>query len=618
MRQNPFKKSLVLLLWVTAVIVSGWGQPNLVQAQASKLAGNIVALNTESTGSEDAVVKIEASQPIQYTAFKLLNPLRLVLDFPNMQKGNLSGIMQVKKGLVDSIRPLHFEEAGVLRLEIALNKAADYKILKPTDKTMTIRLYSVALEVVEATNSKPSNDKIKKSEAKDLKDAATILGEAEEVPDDSCYPMLYGKKEPMTFEFLNADIRNLIRIFADISGFNIILSPGLTGTVNMRMKDVPWNEAMEVILANNALGRECLENNILRVATQATLAAEDAERTAKKARIATDLATQRNAQDLVTEVVRINNADITELSAALNALKSTRVDGRITVDARTNTIILNDLRQHVDDMLETIRVLDVATAQVLIESNIVEISKSFTQELGVQWGFTGTLAQGNATTNGVAGSSIELGAASTATAGGFLVDLGQTANIAAKSVSGFGLTLGSIAKGISVATQLEALETQGKGRILSSPKVTTADNKEARITSGRQIPYQTVSTDGTTTEFVDAELSMTVVPHVTFDGQVYMTIDTTNNAADFSNTVTGNNIPTITTKATHNEVLVGNGDTTVLGGIYTSNVVENKKAVPFFSKIPFLGVLFRSFNESDTINELLIFVTPTIVDNGYN
>jgi type IV pilus assembly protein PilQ len=427
--------------------------------------------------------------------------------------------------------------------------------------------------------------------------------------------MLYGKKETITLDFQDADIRNLIRIFADISGFNIILSPGLAGNVNMRMNDVPWNEAMEIILANNALGRECLGSNIVRVATQATLAAEEAGRTAKKARIATDLATERNAQDLVTEVVRVNNADITDLSASLNALKSTRVDARITVDARTNTIILNDLRKHVDDMLETIRVLDVATAQVLIEAKIVEISKSFTQELGIQWGFTGSLAQTNNP------NAVLLASPDSATTGrGFLVDLGQQINIGAAglgNVSGFGLTLGSIAKGVSLATQLEALETQGKGRILSSPKITTADNKEARIKSGRQIPYQTVSTDGTTTEFIDAELSLTVLPHVTFDEKIYMTIDATKNAADFT-TFTIAGIPTITTKETHTEVLVGNGDTTVLGGIYESNIVDNRKAVPFFSKIPFLGVLFKSFNESDTISELLIFVTPTIVDNGYN
>ncbi len=617
---HPFKKSLLLILLIASVVTSGWDQSNLVQAQASK--GSIVALNTDSTGSEDAVINIEASQPIQYTAFKLLNPLRLVLDFPNMQKGNLSGTMQVKKGMVESIRPLHFEETGVLRLEIALNKAADYEILKPTENTLTIRLHSETLKMAKAAESTSSNDKsnIKKNEAEDLKDASAILSEAEKIPDDSCYPILYGKKETITLDFQGEDIRNLIRIFEDISGFNIILSPGLTGTVNMRMTDVPWNEAMDVILSNNAMGRECLGKNIVRVATKATLAGEEAARSAKIAQNAADLATQKNAEDLVTEVVRINNAEITELSASLNALKSTRVDSRITVDARTNTIILNDLRQYVDDMLETIRILDVTTAQVLIEAKIVEINKTYTQELGVQWGFTGTLAQGNATTAGTAGSSVQL--ASPDSAGtGFLVDLAQSANIGGAgtgNVAGFGLTLGSIAKGISVAIQLEALETQGKGRILSSPKVTTADNKEARITSGRQIPYQTVSTEGTVIEFIDAELSMTVVPHVTFDEKVYMTIDMTNNGADTTTTVASTGVPAVTTQTAHTEVLVGNGDTTVLGGIYTSNVAENKKAVPFFSKIPFLGLLFKSFNESDTIDELLVFVTPTIIDNGYN
>jgi type IV pilus assembly protein PilQ len=564
-------------------------------------------------GSENAVITIESSQPIQYTAFKLLNPLRLVLDFPNMQKGNLTGEMQVNKGLVDSIRPLHFEEAGVLRLEMALNKAADYEIQKPGENTLVVNLQAMALEMAQTIESTPKNKTVKKT---DHKDAATILSEARETHDDTCNPMLYGKKETITLDFQDADVRNLIRIFADISGFNIILSPGLSGSVNMRLTDVPWNEAMEVILANNALGRECLGNNIVRIASQGTLATEESARTAKKARIAADIETQRNAQDLVTEVVRINNANITDLSVSLNALKSSRIDARITVDARTNTIILNDLRQHVDDMLETIRVLDVATAQVLIEAKIVEISKSFSQELGIQWGLTGSLAQTNNP------NAALLASPDSATTGrGFLVDLGQAASIGAAgtgNVAGFGLTLGSIAKGVSLAIQLEALETQGKGRILSSPKVTTADNKEARIKSGRKIPYQTTSTDGTTIEFIDAELSLTVLPHVTFDKKVYMVIDATKNAADFTASTQVNNTPTITTQETHTEVLVGSGDTTVLGGIYQSNVVESKKAVPFFSKIPILGNLFKSFNESDVVSEILVFVTPTIVDNGYN
>ena len=605
---KSIKNSFLIIFLVFFVVGLGWNPSNRVQAQVFKPLGSILALNTDSEGDKDSMVTIEASQPIQYTAYKLLNPLRLVLDFQNMQKGDLSGKIQVKKGLVNSIRPLQFEETGVLRLEISLREAVDYEILKPAANILSVFLQSETLELARSGQLLEGNNELKKEEVGYFKYAATILTEQEKIPDDTCYPLLYGVKETITLDFQDADIRNLIRIFTHISGLNFILSSELTGTVNMRMTDIPWNQALEVILSNNGLGRECRGKNIVRIATQKTLDNEESARIAKKATKAADIAKQKTPKDLVTEVVRINNANILELSVSLNALKSTRVDAGITVDVRTNTIILNDLRQHVDKMLETIRVLDVATPQILIEAKIVEISKSFNQEFRVESGLTGTLNQ----TNNLNGALL----ASSDFDSNFLVDLPQSTKIGLpepEKVSEFDLT---VAKGISLVAQLEALETQGKARILSSPKVTTADNKEARITSSRKIPYQTVSTDGTTIEFVDAELSMKVLPHVTFDERVYMTIDTTNNVADFSNQVKG--VPTITTKKFHSEVLVGNGDTTVLGGIYTSNINPNKKMAPFFSRIPFLGVLFRDLDDSETVSELLVFVTPTIVDNGYN
>ena len=605
---QSIKNFFLIIFLISCVVGLAWHPSNRVQAQVFNPLGSILALKTDSVGDKDAVVTIEASQPIQYTAYKLSNPLRLVLDFQNMQKGDLSGKINVKKGLVNSIRPLQFEETGVLRLEVLLRQAADYEILKPAANIISIFLHSENLELARYGLLLGDNNDFKKEEAEYFKYAATILTEREKTPDDTCYPLLYGVKETITLDFQGADIRNLIRIFTHISGLNFILSSELTGTVNMRMTDIPWNQALEVILSNNGLGRECRGKNIVRIATQKTLDKEESIRTAKKAIKAADLAKQKTPKELVTEVVRINNANILELSASLNALKSTRMDAGVTVDVRTNTIILNGLRKQVDEMLETIRALDVATPQVLIEAKIVEISKSFNQELKAQSDLTGALTQNNNLTGALLASS-DSGA-------NFLVDLPQSTKIGvseAGKVSEFDLT---VAKGISLAAQLEALETQGKARILSSPRVTTADNKEARITSSRKIPYQTASADGTAIEFVDAELSMKVLPHVTFDERIYMTIDTTNNVADFSNQVKG--VPTITTKKFHSEVLVGNGDTTVLGSIYTSNINPNKKLAPFFSRIPFLGVLFEDLDDSETVSEFLVFVTPTIVDNGYN
>jgi len=580
----------------------------LAQNQSGDLTarplGEIVFLDTKEEG-QSAVVSIESTQPVQYTAFKLLNPLRLVLDFPKMDQGNMTSRIQVDKGIINSIRPIYFKEAGVLRLEIVLNQSADYEIKKPGKNKLIVHLQSSEQASGQTMAQSLSNATADKSDD----DGVSTADERNAMAKDTCDPMLYGKKEEISLDFQNADVRNLFRIFAEISGFNVILSPEVGGSVNIRMMDVPWNEAMEIILSNSSLGRECFGNNIVRVVTKAVLVAEESARIAEKARMAADRTSERDSQALVTEVVRIDNADITELSTSLVALKSAREDAKITVDTRTNTLILNDLRVHVDDMLETIRVLDVPTPQVLIEAKIVEISKSFTQELGIQWGVNGTVSNGNTIINGSP-------TANNATSGqDFLVDLTQSANLAAGSLSGVDLTLGGLlAHGLNLDIRLEALESQGKGRILSSPKVTTADNKEARISSGQQIPYQVTSAEGNSIQFVDAELSLKVTPHVTSDNKVYMIIDATKDSADFTNTVL--NIPTLTNKETHTEVLVGNGDTTVLGGIYESSVTESTKEVPFFSKIPLLGLLFKSYADSDTINELLVFITPTIIETN--
>jgi type IV pilus assembly protein PilQ len=566
---------------------------------------------------QGAIVSIESTQAVQYTAFKLLNPLRLVLDFSKMDKGNLTSRIQVDKGIVNSIRPIHFEEAGVLRLEIVLNQSADYEINKPEKNKLIVRLRSSGQvsgqEMAQAPSMKEAAPSKKEFYKKSLRGAASLLDEAQEASlnEDTCFPMLYGEKEVISLDFQNADVRNLFRIFAEISGLNVILSPEVGGSVNIRMMDVPWNQAMEIILTNSALGRECFGNNIVRVATKVVLAAEASALVAEKNRAVADRTTERDSQDLVTEVVRINHADITELSTSLTALRSARQDGRITVDTRTSTLILNDLRHHVNDMLEAIKILDIPTPQVLIEAKIVEISKSFTQELGIQWGLTGeaiSSAPGSLAINGSANAN------TAADGSAFQVDLRQSTDIAAGSVSGFDLLLGGLLPGLDLNVRLEALEKQGKGRILSSPKVTTADNKEARIRSGKQIPYQVTSAEGNSIQFVDAELSLTVTPHVTSDNSVYMVIDATKNAADFTQLV--GTVPTITTKETHTEVLVGNGDTTVLGGIYESASTENKKAVPFLSKIPLLGFLFKSFADSDVITELLVFITPTIIETN--
>lgn len=639
MRKQMFKKSHYLMIAFILLFLTAWPAnsavllgdhqqssssgingdkrtaPLMMLAQnqsggtSSMPLGEIVSLNTKEDG-QSSIVSIESNQSVQYTAFKLLNPLRLVLDFPKMDKGNLISRIQVDKGIVNSIRPIHFKEAGVLRLEIVLNQSADYEIKKPSKNKLIVRLQSSGkasgqeMAQFQPVKETASSNAPMKSDALSTSSVGEKL-DAYDAAKDTCYPMLYGKKETVSLDFQNADVRNLFRIFAEISGFNVILSPEVGGSVNIRMMDVAWNEAMEIILTNSSLGRECFGNNIVRIVTKAVLQAEDSARVSEKARAVADRANERNAQDLVTEVIRIDNADITELSTSLTALKSSRTDAQITVDTRTNTLIINDLREHVDDMLATVRVLDVPTPQVLIEAKLVDITKNFSQQLGVQWGLTGDVFPSNPNST--------LISSSTQSTSNFLVDLADTTKTSAGSNAGIGLLLGDLIPGMALNLQLEALETENKARVLASPRVIVADNKEARIESGETIPYQVNSAEGNSIQFIDAELSLRVTPHVTSDGNVYLTIDTTNNK-DSGTRI--QNVPVITTSETHTEVLVGNGDTTVLGGIYKSSKSENTESVPFFSKIPILGLLFESYNDADLISELMVFITPTIIETN--
>ena len=586
--------------------------PSIVLAQnqngnsGNESFGEIIDLNTKKNGQR-SIVSIVSTQPVKYTAFKLLDPNRLVLDFPKMDKGNLSSLIKVNEGIINSIRTIHFKKSGVLRLEIVLNQPPDYEIERKEENKLIVHLQSSELESEEELVKFVEKGGLSIEEVNKKDDTTSIASKNNEDSRDTCYPMLYGEKEKVNLDFQNTDVRNLFRIFAEISDLNVIISPEVKGFVNVKMKDVAWNEAMKIILTNSGLGRECFGNNIIRIVTKTVLADEEGARIAKKLRAVTDKNNEKNIQDLVTEVVRINLADITELATSLSGLKSTRPDARITVDTRTNTLILNDLRKHVNNMLDTIKVLDLPTPQVLIEAKIMEISKSYTEELGIQWGLAGELSTG---TPGAAVLT-QAPSATASTNENFIVDLSQTANVAAGSVSGFSLLLGNLVNGTKLNIALEALETQGKGKIISSPKVTTADNKEAKISSGRKIPYQVTSAEGNSIQFVDADISLTVVPHITSDDKIYMVIDASKNAADFTQLV--GDIPTITKNETHTEVLVGDGDTTVLGGIYENTKTENKKEVPFFSKIPLLGLLFRSYAESDITTELLVFITPTII-----
>ena len=573
----------------------------MAQASGDATAGTLSKIVDLQTAKEDneVSIKIRSSQALEYTAFKLVDPLRLVLDFPNMEKSDLSGVMEVNQGVVNTIRPLYFEEAKVLRLEIGLTKAASYEILRPSSYVMDIRLKDTEAPSMEAQAPE-------EAEPAATEPIAVASAAAEAVPDsaetendrnDSCFELLGGVRDSLSMDFQSVNIKNIFRIISEVSGYNLVLSPDVSGTVNIRLIDVPWNKAFELIMENNALGRMC-EGNIIRIVPKATLLAAQV------------------AEPLVTEMIRINYAVIADMVKNLNGLKSAR--GNITADARTNTLILTDISEKVDEMISVIKTLDVKTPQVMIESKIVELSRNYAQELGIVWGAYTERISGSpdsfpslVRTGGDRDVRFQSQAdiAADGLDPGFIVDLG----IASATPTGqFGVLLATLGLDHALDVQLEALEAQGKSRTIANPKVTTLDNTEATIQSGQRIPYPSQSdNEGVKITFVDANLELKVTPHVTADEHIYMKISATQNSA--SDSPIAGAPPTINTKEAFTEVLVYNGATTVLGGIYQKATSENRTSVPWFADIPIIGYLFKSRAEKDEIVELLIFVTPTIL-----
>ncbi|MEC7640796.1 MAG: type IV pilus secretin PilQ [Nitrospinota bacterium] len=571
-------------------------------------SASFASITSLTTGQNDdgVSINIEANKNIQYTAFKLANPVRLIIDFPQMQQGILTGSIDINQGVVEAVHPIYFNEAEVLRLEVSLNQPASYNIQKPEKNQLLVQLQ----QAPPASAPEPASKIVRPDSPIATEEGGPPAPQPSQKArvdpgTDPCDSLLAGDKEKISFDFQQADLRNIIRIIGETSGLNIVISPEVGGTISMRLTNVPWNIALATILRNNALGRECF-NNILRIANQATLNQEASDRITNKQERITAAQAEKDAAELITKTVRINYADLTALTPNLQPLASPR--GQITTDNQTNTVILTDTQARVNNMLNLIETLDLRMGQVMIQARIVEVNKNFLQSMGIQWGgkitrvtpkeFPNTVSLGASTLGGTA-----------LTPSGFVVDLPTTSG----SAGSLGLSLGSFVGNTSLDIQLSAIETQGKGRILSSPKVTTVDNREASIESGRSIPYQTVSQDGTQTQFAEANISLTVTPHITSSGNIYLRIEARKDAADFSAMVNG--VPSITTRRATTEVLVKNGETTVLGGLYESNVNEASDLVPFFGRIPFLGSLFSRANNQDSINELLIFITPTVVEN---
>ncbi|MBI2802232.1 MAG: type IV pilus secretin PilQ [Gammaproteobacteria bacterium] len=419
----------------------------------------------------------------------------------------------------------------------------------------------------------------------------------------------------LSLNFQDIEVRAVLQLIADFTGKNLVTSDTVSGHVTLRLKNVPWDQAMDLILKTKGLGQR-QSGNVIMVAPQEEIAAREK----------LELESQKQIEELAplkTEFVQVNYAKASDLATLLKAEtnKLMTARGNVTVDERTNTLLVQDTAEALTDVRKVVQALDIPVRQVLIESRIVVANEDFSKDLGVRFGYSHinnpkneALTQaGGLQSNfvsliggGINGNTKYSGVTSFNTDGkeNYIVDLPVAGPAAA-----FKWSIGKIGSYL-LQLELSALQVEGRGEILASPQVITANQKEAVIESGTEIPYQQASSSGATSvSFKKAVLSLTVTPHITPDDRIIMDLKV--NRDSVGKIFAG--VPSIDTNEVQTQVLVENGETVVLGGIMTSTNRNDKTSVPFFGELPYLGHLFKRTSVTNKKQELLIFVTPKIL-----
>lgn len=422
--------------------------------------------------------------------------------------------------------------------------------------------------------------------------------------------------ERISLSFQSVEIRALLQIIADVAGVNMVVSDTVSGEIAMRLQNVPWDQALDIILRTKGLGMR-QQGNVMLVAPLSEIAERDK----------VEMAAEQQRQDVAplrSELIQINYAKAAELAALLkqgeNSILSER--GRVSIDERTNTLLVLDTGDKLNDVRKLVSRLDIPVKQVLIESRVVIANNDYSKELGSRFGVSTVGGHGK---NGLITTSGSAEATDT-TVSGFLnngtVGVGQLSdrfNISLPASANAGsIALAVLGSDYLVDLELSALQAEGRGEVVSTPRVTTANAKEASIEQGVEIPYQEASSSGATTvSFKKAVLSLNVTPQITPDDRIIMDLKVNKDSVGATvQTSTGGSVPSINTRKVTTQVLVDNGQTVVLGGIFEQENRNSISKIPLLGDIPLLGAAFRNRTTVSNKAELLIFVTPKILREG--
>jgi type IV pilus assembly protein PilQ len=413
--------------------------------------------------------------------------------------------------------------------------------------------------------------------------------------------------ERLSLNFQNIEVRAVLQLIADFTGINMVTSDTVSGNLTLRLKNVPWDQALDIVLKTKGLAKRVSGNVMLIAPTEEIAAREKLELEASKQIV--ELA------PLINESIQVNYAKATEIAALIQSKDQSFMSSRgtVTIDQRTNKLLVQDTADNVDQIIALVEELDIPIRQVLIESRIVLATNQFTRELGVKFGVSSETQSGS---RNIVTSGNLTEASAAAQIPGYVPALDSRLNVNLPAVSSsagsIGLAIAKLPFGTLLDLELSAAQAEGKSETVSSPKVITADQQEAVIESGQEIPYQEASSSGATSvSFKKAVLSLKVTPQITPDDRIVMDLAVNKDSPDFGNLVQG--VPPINTNNVETQVLVDNGETVVLGGVYEQTKTKNINRVPFFGDLPLVGVLFRNKTETNDKQELLIFVTPKLL-----
>ncbi|KOX98670.1 type IV pilus secretin PilQ [Pseudomonas nunensis] len=411
--------------------------------------------------------------------------------------------------------------------------------------------------------------------------------------------------EKLSLNFQDIDVRSVLQLIADFTNLNLVASDTVQGGITLRLQNVPWDQALDLVLKTKGLDKRKI-GNVLLVAPADEIAARERQELESQKQIA-ELAPLRR------ELLQVNYAKAADIAKLFTSVTSAeaKIDerGSITVDERTNNIIAYQTQDRLDELRRIVAQLDIPVRQVMIEARIVEANVDYDKSLGVRWG--GSIQnKGNWNTSGVsngANASNTIGTPGSTSTNSPFVDMGTAAN-----TSGLGIAF--ITDNVLLDLELTAMEKTGNGEIVSQPKVVTSDKETAKILKGTEIPYQEASSSGATSvSFKEASLSLEVTPQITPDNRIIMEVKVTKDEPDYLNKV--QDVPPIKKNEVNAKVLVNDGETIVIGGVFSNTQSKVVDKVPFLGDVPYLGRLFRRDVVSEKKSELLVFLTPRIMNN---